>query len=79
MSDEYEVERIMAQCRQYGQHQYLIAWMGYGADQDSWEPAQIHQHTHGAGVKGSRRKSQARTEQRHGRTDLRSKLHRMPQ
>ena len=40
MSDEYEVERIMAQRRQYGQHQYLIVWMGYGADQDSWEPAQ---------------------------------------
>ena len=37
--DEFEVDRILAERTVGNQRQYLVRWLGYGPESDSWEPA----------------------------------------
>ena len=37
---EYEVEKILDSRRRYRKLQYLVRWLGYGMDSDTWEPAE---------------------------------------
>ncbi|GBE86355.1 hypothetical protein SCP_0902340 [Sparassis crispa] len=44
-SEEYEVSHIIAE-RQAGQgYQYLVRWVGYGLEDDTWEPESALEHT----------------------------------
>jgi hypothetical protein len=35
----YHAERLLAHRRRRGRDEYLVSWLGYSADQNSWEPA----------------------------------------
>ncbi|MEN9524269.1 MAG: hypothetical protein RL536_338 [Candidatus Parcubacteria bacterium] len=38
---EYEIEKILSHRQFHGRTQYLIRWRGYGAEDDTWEPADV--------------------------------------
>ncbi|QRW19815.1 Retrotransposable element Tf2 protein [Rhizoctonia solani] len=43
--EEYKVEQIIDSKRQKGKWFYLIKWKGYGAEDNSWEPEELLEHS----------------------------------
>lgn len=37
--EEYEVKEILDSRKRYGKLQYLVSWVGYNREEDSWQPA----------------------------------------
>jgi hypothetical protein len=44
-AEEYEVESILRYRKYRRQHQFLVAWKGYGREDQSWEPAANLEHS----------------------------------
>ena len=38
LEEPYEIQKLLARRVKRGQIEYLVAWKGFGADGDTWEP-----------------------------------------